>query len=658
MTSLQRLIYIFLIAGTGLACSLFSPVESPTARPTNTLLPAASPDKPTGTQPPTAATTPVSTTLQTLLDTVVPVKDPVDIARRLQGLDEQVNTPESPLVEYQRGDTEEFWVVNNDTAELRQLTARLEYITPHVYFWIEEGIRFDSQDVRRLSETFETEIYPTNRAFFGSEWTPGVDGDEHIFIVLAKGIGRNVAGMFSSSDQVPSQVVRGSNGHEMFFLSGDNIDLADEFTYSVLAHEFQHMIHWNLDRNETSWINEGFSEVAQRINNYTVGFLPQSYLSNPDLQLNDWPDDGNSGANYGASFLFLTYFLDRFGEETTQALVAHLDNGMASIDAVLTELDVRDPLTGGLITADQVVLEWALTNYIGSESVLDGRFSYQDYFFSSGVSPTESQVDCQPGLQTRRVHQYGVDYIHLECGDSVTLEFGGDLETNLVPAGAHSGDYAFWSNKGDQSDMTLTRTFDFRDHEGPLTLEFWTWFDIETDWDYVYVLASTDGERWDFLKTPSGTNTDPSGNNYEWGLTGLSGGIGEWILESVDISPYAGKEVQLRFEYITDTAVNGEGMLIDDIAVPEVGYFSDLEDGDGGWTAEGFARVTNLLPQTFQVALITLDSGMRVDYLPLDAANRLTLELDFSAGQEYVLVVVGTTRFTRQVAEYWFDFLR
>ncbi|MDH3944961.1 MAG: immune inhibitor A, partial [Anaerolineae bacterium] len=267
-------------------------------------------------------------------------------------------------------------------------------------------------------------------------------------------------------------------------------------------------------------------------------------------------------------------------------------------------------------------------------------------------------VDCQPGLQTRRVHQYGVDYIHLECGDSVTLEFGGDLETNLVPAGAHSGDYAFWSNKGDQTDMTLTRTFDFRDHEGPLTLEFWTWFDIETDWDYVYVLASTDGERWDFLKTPSGTNTDPSGNNYEWGLTGLSGGIGEWILESVDISPYAGKEVQLRFEYITDTAVNGEGMLIDDIAVPEVGYFSDLEDGDGGWTAEGFARVTNLLPQTFQVALITLDSGMRVDYLPLDAANRLTLELDFSAGQEYVLVVVGTTRFTRQVAEYWFDFLR
>ena len=49
-----------------------------------------------------------------------------------------------------------------------------------------------------------------------------------------------------------------SNAHEMFLFNADNTDLGEEFTYGVLAHEFQHMIHWYQDRNETSYLNEGF----------------------------------------------------------------------------------------------------------------------------------------------------------------------------------------------------------------------------------------------------------------------------------------------------------------------------------------------------------------------------------------------------------------
>ena len=33
---------------------------------------------------------------------------------------------------------------------------------------------------------------------------------------------------------------------------------------------------------------------------------------------------------------------------------------------------------------------------------------------------------------------------------------------------AYSGKMAFWSNKGDESDMTLTREFDFSSASGPL----------------------------------------------------------------------------------------------------------------------------------------------------------------------------------------------
>ena len=42
----------------------------------------------------------------------------------------------------------------------------------------------------------------------------------------------------------------------------------------------------------------------------------------------------------------------------------------------------------------------------------------------------------------------------------------------------------------------------------------------------------------------------------------------------------------LRFEYVTDTAVNTEGFLLDDLRIDAIGYEEDFEDGDGGWSAE------------------------------------------------------------------------
>ncbi len=46
-------------------------------------------------------------------------------------------------------------------------------------------------------------------------------------------------------------------------------------------------------------------------------------------------------------------------------------------------------------------------------------------------------------------------------------------------------------------------------------------------------------------------------------------------------------------------------MLIDDIAIPEIGYSADFEKDDGGWKAAGFARVQNVLPQDFRLTLLS-----------------------------------------------------
>lgn len=603
---------------------------------------------------------PPQDTLLTLQDTTVPENDPVLLADRLLGIE---NIPETvpPHGPFDVGDRKVFFVLDSFENVTYETEMELLYESDLVYFWVEVGVNVNLQELTDLAHAFEDHIVPTNRAFFGDEWIPGIDNDPHIYIVYTRNIGSGAAGVFVSNDGVHPLAEPQSNAAELFMVNASNTDLGEDYAYTVLAHEFQHMIHTYRDRNETSWINEGMSELATLLNGYSHGGFVLQYLFDLDLQLNDWPNDQNATSpHYGAGFLFVTYFLDRFGAEATQALVGDPANGLESVDNVLVQLGITDPQTGDPLGADDVVIDWAIANYVADPAIADGRYAYNEYpeVLEFQASSTEAVGDCSPEENNRTVSQYGVDYISINCSGQVTLRFKGSNRTSLLPADAYSGDYAFWSNKGDESDMTLTRAFDLSDLSRPVTLSYQTWYDIETDWDYVYVLASTDnGDNWTFLETPSGTASNPLGNNYGFGYTDLSDGEPEWILENVDLSEYAGQELLIRFEYVTDAAVNGEGLLVDDIAIEQLGYFEDFEQGDGGWLAEGFARVQNVLPQTFRLALITFGEETRVQIIEVPDTNQVDIPLDFNKLDEALLVVTGTTRFTRQPAVYSFSFL-
>ena len=590
-----------------------------------------------------------SETVDTLEKAIVPENDPRVLACRLDGkcgVPEVMATSASPR---SVGEQQNFWVHDLDTNENNEVQATLRYITPHVYFWVQDGLDIDEGEMKKLVDTFENQMYPTNREFFGSEWSPGIDGDEHIYILYSRGLGFSVAGYFSSSDSTHPMIQEYSNAHEMFLFNADNTPLGGDYAYAVLAHEFQHMIHWNNDLNETSWLNEGSSELAVLLNGYETGGFDTLYISDPDLQLNDWPNDqGATSPHYGAGFLFMTYFLDRFGEEATQALVKDPANGLDSVDDVLQQIGATDKLTGQPITADDFFMDWALTNLLLDPSIADGRYVYNNYPAAHRASATETIYNCPQEPLLRDVHQYGVDYIAIECAGDFTINFTGSTVTGLLPADPYSGDYAFWSNKGDESNMTLTHEFDLTNASGPVDLSFRTWFDIEEDWDYVYVEVSEDGETWQILTTPSGRGTDPSGNSYGWGYTGVSG---DWIEEKVDLSDYAGKKVFFRFEYITDAAVNGEGFMVDDVKVDAAGYSSDFEADDGGWVAEGFVRVQNVLPQTFKLALIKSGDD-NVTMIPVNADQTAEIPVSLKSGETAYLVVTGTTRFTRELATY------
>ncbi|HAD06116.1 MAG TPA: hypothetical protein DCE76_03045 [Anaerolineaceae bacterium] len=155
------------------------------------------------------------------------------------------------------------------------------------------------------------------------------------------------------------------------------------------------------------------------------------------------------------------------------------------------------------------------------------------------------------------------------------------------------------------------------------------------------------------VTTPSCTTENPSGNSYGCGYNGKTNG---YVEEVIDLSRFAGKKILLRFEYVTDAAVNGEGLLLDDVSIPAINYFTDFESDEGGWQANGFVRIQNRLPQTFRLSLIYLGTNPRVEYLQLDEYQSLRHTVQLTESTEpVVLVISGTTRFTRQPASYTFS---
>ena len=595
------------------------------------------------------------TTLDALKQTIVPESNLIQLSEEFNGV---VNPPTSlntPPIAYKKGDILDFWVLDEDTNENTKVSAILQYQSGNVYFWVEDGVKFNDQQLKKDVETFANKIYPTDQEFFGKEQIPGVDNDPHLFILYTRGMGANIAGYESDSDSYVTEVQPYSNEKEMFYINADVQQLSDPYTLGVMAHEFQHLIHAYHDPNEELWLNEGFSELAMFLNGYESGNFDSLFAEDPDINLTEWPNDSSAtDVHYGASFLFTTYLLDRFGEKATKAVVADPINGLNSFDDVFTNEKIVDPLSHQVVTSDEFFRDWTLANYLNNTKVSDGRYGYHNYQDLPNFVDSQSQIDCDSGQKNDTVSQYGTDYLRISCDSPYILKFTGAKTASILSEFPEDGSHYVWSNMVDASDTKMTHEFDFTGLSGPIDLTYETWYDIEKDYDYAYLLASTDGESWQIIKTPSCSTDNSTGSSYGCGYNGTSGG---WIHENVDLSQFAGEKVKLRFEYITDAGVTGEGFVIDNIAIPQLNYRSDFETDNGGWQLEGFTRIENQIPQTFLVSLI-FGSGDQASVKKFQTSQGEPLTIDINPtidGSQVTLVISGSSRYTRQKANYTVD---
>jgi hypothetical protein len=187
------------------------------------------------------------------------------------------------------------------------------------------------------------------------------------------------------------------------------------------------------------------------------------------------------------------------------------------------------------------------------------------------------------------------------------------------------GTHYMYSQVADQSYKRLTTTVDM---SGASTgsLQFQLSHDTEPDFDFVFVEAHTVGaEDWTTLPETGGATSDdvgagcgdndpfwltlhpflthyltrhsdgsggfecdPHGTSGDWNAaTGNSGGFHSW---NVDLSAYAGKQVEVSITYIQDPAVRGLGVFVDDATVTLNGSpaaHTGFEDDLGPFTVGG-----------------------------------------------------------------------
>ena len=149
----------------------------------------------------------------------------------------------------------------------------------------------------------------------------------------------------------------------------------------------------------------------------------------------------------------------------------------------------------------------------------------------------------------------------------------------------------WWSGMGDNLANTLTRSVDLTG-ASTASLSLKGWWDIEQNYDFLYTEVSADGgATWTALDgTANGKSLPRDGSNTP-ALTGTSGAYEDLAFP---LDAYAGRQIQLRFRYLTDGGVAQKGFAADAISVTADGkavVTDGAEDGDNGWTAKGFSRI-------------------------------------------------------------------
>ncbi|HUT71153.1 MAG TPA: hypothetical protein VMW89_10800 [Desulfatiglandales bacterium] len=555
-----------------------------------------------------------------------------------------------------------------------------EYVFSNPYGCFRSEDRIPTAQLDYLLEQFDTVIYPTNTSVFGEPLPRGEEAKKTWILIHnirdesyyygPSDDGCNpatltyIAGYFSASEDAVN------NKNMIHIDTGDwerRIGPGVDFPYmyeTVFAHEFEHLLHFDQDPDESLWVDEGLANLAAFLCGYghQAQFIFPYLVYHPITSLTYW---GGGLEDYGATYLFALYLYEHFGGAFfISALVQEQANGVEGIEKTLTAVSYRD-------TFDEVFDNWTIANYLDDTRKRGGKYGYENLEIGSidtwGYSieyvlsnfwwgPPNKVPFAVPSYWFFGIEPqpYTAHYFRFNNKKAAQVSIDGDDFAGTL---AKSGIYEWYSGAENWAWRSLYQTFTIP--AGGATLNFYTFYEIEEDWDYGYVEVydKNTGEWYtldasgtvDNVAIPQDNPYTPNGRepvNYEaaglWhAFTGYSGG---WIPVSMNLTPFAGHTIHLYFTTWQDGAFSLQMMYVDDISIPEIGFFDDVEGGEDGWKTDGWYRTDGILDNGFGVKTIDTKWVPTAPFpepagnkaMQLHSASTLMVDPETQAGEDRV----------------------
>ena len=272
-----------------------------------------------------------------------------------------------------------------DLSNREQISAVLIGISHELYFYLDENWWqnqnfYQQNDIKNsinfLASEFENQIYPTLTYTFGSEWKPGIDGDERITILIHPMI-KEAGGYFNSGDEYLKIQNPKSNQREMVYLNASHID--SPLAKSFLAHEFTHLITFNQKEKiqgvtEEIWLNEARSEYTPTLLGYDDEFEGSNlqnrekiFLEKPQDSLTEWK---NEKTDYGVLNLFTQYLVDHYGIKILVDSLKFSKIGIPSLNYALVKNGFKEDFS-------QIFTDWTITVSVNDCS-LGEKYCYKN----------------------------------------------------------------------------------------------------------------------------------------------------------------------------------------------------------------------------------------------------------------------------------------
>lgn len=290
------------------------------------------------------------------------------------------------------GDVKQFYSVSyidwdaNDPQRI--INATCKGVSEHAYLFVDNTANQPTQaQVNNLLAKFENVFVPIQTAFYG-DIPDALDNDPRIYLLA---VGNEWwGGYFDPAHQMKDSLVyakwgKHSNEKEMIYFIADYF--GNDYIYEVVSHEFGHLLHWGQDHSpepidnpviywEEAWVDEQFSTFSpvltlEGINNTNLTDNSAFFYTNPNLSFIYF----NTGANYNAVKLFITYMFEHYGDTTyIKKLISEQENGIKGINKTLMEL-------GHNKLFSDVFTEWVIANYLDNTAFMGGKYGYKHYNF-------------------------------------------------------------------------------------------------------------------------------------------------------------------------------------------------------------------------------------------------------------------------------------